>query len=119
MLALYFIFAFLPVALAQFGGGFFENMFGGGQRQHQQQQHQQQQRPSSMWSQQADAISCSQYLCPNTLACVSRPALCPCPAPEDIKCVIPDAEGGSNDGTVICVRGAEQGCKQLDKLLKP
>ncbi|KAG9086214.1 hypothetical protein FRC07_013149, partial [Ceratobasidium sp. 392] len=54
MIALYFIFTFLPVAFAQFGGGFFENMFGGGQRQHQQQQRQQQ-RPGSMWSQQADA----------------------------------------------------------------
>ena len=53
MLALYVIITFLPVALAQFGGGFFENMFGGGQ----QRQQQQQQRPSSgsMWTQQADA----------------------------------------------------------------
>ncbi|QRV87424.1 cytochrome P450 family protein [Ceratobasidium sp. AG-Ba] len=106
MLALYFILTFLPFAFAQFGGGFFENMFGGGQRHHQQQQQQQQQRQGSMWSQQADAIPCSQYLCPNTLACVSTPVLCPCPAPEDIKCVIPDAEGGSNDGTVVCVRAA-------------
>ncbi|QRW01565.1 cytochrome P450 family protein [Ceratobasidium sp. AG-Ba] len=107
MLALYFILTFLPFAFAQFGGGFFENMFGGGQRHHQQQQQQQQQRQGSMWSQQADAIPCSQYLCPNTLACVSTPVLCPCPAPEDIKCVIPDAEGGSNDGTVVCVRGTD------------
>ncbi|KAF8607893.1 hypothetical protein BDV93DRAFT_519879 [Ceratobasidium sp. AG-I] len=116
MLALYVIITFLPVAFAQFGGGFFENMFGGGQ----QRQQQQQQRASSgsMWTQQADAISCSQYLCPDTLVCVSSPVLCPCPAAEDIKCVIPDAEGGSNDGTVLCVRGTA-GCKQLDKLLKP
>ncbi|CAE6528319.1 unnamed protein product [Rhizoctonia solani] len=121
MLYIYLLIAFIPAVFAQFGGGFFDGFFGGhgGHGGHQQQQRQQQ-RPGSgsMWTQQADAVSCSQYLCPDTLVCVSNPALCPCPAPEDIKCVIPDSEGGSNEGTVVCVRG-QTGCKQLENLLKP
>lgn len=58
MLALYFALMFLPVTFAQFGGGFFENMFGGHQQQRQQQQQQQRQGSGSMWTQQADAGQC-------------------------------------------------------------
>ncbi|KDN51168.1 hypothetical protein RSAG8_00797, partial [Rhizoctonia solani AG-8 WAC10335] len=117
MLYIYLLIAFFPAVFAQFGGGFFDGFFGG-HGGHQQQRQQQRPGSGSMWMQQADAVPCSQYLCPDTLVCVSSPALCPCPAPEDIKCVIPDSEGGSNDGTVVCVRGPT-GCKQLENLLKP
>ncbi|CAE6492325.1 unnamed protein product [Rhizoctonia solani] len=118
MLYIYLLFAIFPAVLAQFGGGggFFDNFFGG----HGGHQQRQQQRAGSgsLWSQQADAIPCSQYLCPDTLVCVSSPTLCPCPAPEDIKCLIPDSEGGTSVGTVVCVRGSS-GCEQLRSLASP
>ncbi|KAF8646380.1 hypothetical protein AX16_007246 [Volvariella volvacea WC 439] len=91
------------LATAQFG--FFENMFG----------HHQQQQPrggASQWAAHMDSISCSQYLCPTTLDCVPRPADCPCPYVEDIKCTIPDADG---QATVVCVRGG-QGCQEVENL---
>ncbi|OBZ76234.1 Long chronological lifespan protein 2 [Grifola frondosa] len=76
---------FASMVCAQFQ--FFEQMFGG---------HHQQQRPTSggagQWAAQSEAISCSHYLCPDTLVCVSEPSHCPCPDVQDIKCLIPDAE---------------------------
>jgi hypothetical protein len=52
-------------------------------------------------------VSCSSYLCPDTLVCVSTPAECPCPHVEDVKCLVPDAvERGA--ATVVCARG--DGC---------
>lgn len=98
----------------------FDQMFGGGGH-HQQQHHQQQQhRPSgeSLWAAQADHTSCTQYLCPTTLTCVSKPADCPCPSPEDVKCIIPDAD--ADEGfTAVCVRGGKEGCAQVEGLTKP
>ncbi|KAJ5908908.1 hypothetical protein N7495_001590 [Penicillium taxi] len=94
----------VSVAQAQFN--FFEHMFGAGQ---QQQNHQQgsQNAPSdssryqNMWSQ----TPCSNYLCPDTLACVHFPHHCPCPHPG----VEEKFELG--EGSAICVSkgGFKQG----------
>ncbi|KAI6130349.1 hypothetical protein EDD16DRAFT_1541765, partial [Pisolithus croceorrhizus] len=54
----------------------------------------------------ADSISCSTYLCPDSLVCVAQPSECPCPYPED--------DGGAS-GTVTCVRGTE-GCSAVERL---
>ncbi|CCA75716.1 hypothetical protein PIIN_09706 [Serendipita indica DSM 11827] len=121
------------LAFAQFG--FFDQMFQGGHPRHQQQQ---QQRPGgSQWAAQADLgkslhskqqttdslneflVPCNKYLCPSTLICVEAPVDCPCPYPEDIKCVVPDlgrdgkTTGGG--GTVVCVSGKE-GCNAVNKM---
>ncbi|KIM46346.1 hypothetical protein M413DRAFT_64868 [Hebeloma cylindrosporum] len=110
-LPLLFLFGF-QLASAQFQ--FFENMFG--QQQHHQQQ-QQQRSGASQWAAYSDSVSCSQYLCPETLDCVKRPSDCPCPNPEDIKCTIPDMEGGVEDATVVCTRGQNE-CAEVERLMK-
>lgn len=108
---------------------FFDQMFGGhGGRQ-------QQQQPAgghSQWMAHSEAgalnfslagtktdvrqtlVPCSNYLCPDTLACVSRPEDCPCPNVQDVKCVIEDSERDES-GTVVCVRGGID-CKAVEKL---
>lgn len=124
---------YLHVVSAQFGN-FFQQAFGG--HGHQEQYHQQQQSGSAMWAATAaqsrsnhasvhgicfDILSfqvhCSSYLCPTTLDCVKRPSECPCPNPEEIKCLIPDSDS-RGDGTVVCVSG-ERGCKSLERKMKP
>ncbi|KAG2369654.1 hypothetical protein BDR07DRAFT_1266703 [Suillus spraguei] len=102
--------ASLPLASAQFN--FFDQMFG-----HPQQQQQQGPGPSdnSQWTAHSEALSCSQYLCPSTLACVKRPTDCPCPNAEDIKCTIPDAVD-REAATVVCVRGVEE-CTPVKRLM--
>jgi hypothetical protein len=61
-------------------------------------------------------VSCSQYLCPDTHLCVDRPAACPCPHEQDVKCLIPDALD-SNGATVVCVRGGNE-CAEVNRLMK-
>ncbi|KAI0082408.1 hypothetical protein K474DRAFT_1585822 [Panus rudis PR-1116 ss-1] len=79
---------------------------------------QQHQRPAqgypNQWTAQADAVPCSQYLCPATLDCVPNPAQCPCPYAQDIKCLVPDADD-KEGATVFCVRGAEE-CDEVKRL---
>ncbi|KAG1752587.1 uncharacterized protein EDB91DRAFT_1045141 [Suillus paluster] len=107
--------ASLPLASAQFN--FFDHMFGHPQQpQPQQQQQQQQQRGPSQWMAHSEALSCSQYLCPGTLSCVKRPADCPCPNAEDIKCSVPDAVE-TDAATVVCVRGVEE-CASVERLMR-
>jgi hypothetical protein len=130
VLPLLFLFG-LQLVAAQFN--FFENMFG------QQQHHQQQQQRSgaSQWAAYSDSgtrplivdlcvsalcltmivVACSQYLCPETLDCVDKPVDCPCPNPEDIKCIVPDAEGDVDDATVICTRGQKE-CTEVERLMR-
>lgn len=65
-------------------------------------------------------VPCNQYLCPGTLTCVANPVQCPCPYPEDIKCVIPDYHPDGRvdtegSGTVLCVRGSER-CDVVNNL---
>ncbi|KAG1892252.1 hypothetical protein F4604DRAFT_17972 [Suillus subluteus] len=105
--------ASLPLASAQFN--FFDQMFGHSQQQ-QQQQQQRGSGPSgnSQWMAHSEALPCSQYLCPSTLTCVERPADCPCPNAEDIKCTIPDAVD-TEAATVVCVRGVEE-CTPVEQL---
>ncbi|EJU06341.1 hypothetical protein DACRYDRAFT_103287 [Dacryopinax primogenitus] len=55
-------------------------------------------------------VPCASYLCPTTLLCTPTPADCPCPSPQDIKCLVPDHQTGEN--TVVCVRGGE-GCENV------
>ncbi|KAG1815609.1 uncharacterized protein BJ212DRAFT_1447239 [Suillus subaureus] len=102
--------ASLPLASAQFN--FFDQMFG-----HSQQQQQRESGPSgnSQWMAHSEALPCSQYLCPSTLTCVNRPADCPCPNAEDIKCTIPDAVD-TEAATVVCVRGVEE-CTSVERLM--
>ncbi|KIP10666.1 hypothetical protein PHLGIDRAFT_84622 [Phlebiopsis gigantea 11061_1 CR5-6] len=90
-------------------------MFGQGHPGHQQQQ---QRRPPShsQWAAQADAVPCAQYLCPDTLVCVSNPVDCPCPSVEDVKCLIPDAED-KDAATVTCVRESND-CSAVEQLYK-
>ncbi|KAF9057993.1 hypothetical protein BJ165DRAFT_1335254 [Panaeolus papilionaceus] len=111
VLASFVFFLNLQTVTAQFG--FFENMFGG---QHQQQHHQQR-TSASQWAAYSDSVSCPQYLCPETLDCVTRPADCPCPNVEDIKCLIPDMDGGVEDATVVCTRGGTD-CARVERLMR-
>ncbi|KAG2757464.1 hypothetical protein P692DRAFT_20789799 [Suillus brevipes Sb2] len=104
--------AFLPLASAQFN--FFDQMFGHPQQQQQQQQQGPGPSDNSQWIAHSEALPCSQYLCPSTLACVRRPADCPCPNAEDIKCTIPDAVD-TEAATVVCVRGVEE-CAPVERL---
>ncbi|KAI9462032.1 hypothetical protein F5148DRAFT_1016300 [Russula earlei] len=105
-----FILALSLFALANAQFQFFNGMFGHPQ--------QQQQQPSGgqQWAMHADSLSCSEYLCSDTLMCVTRPVDCPCPNVQDIKCIVPDAEqvGG---GTRLCIRGGTD-CQQVEKLAK-
>ncbi|KAH9971366.1 hypothetical protein BGW80DRAFT_1174572 [Lactifluus volemus] len=103
------VLSFLALTNAQFP--FFEGMFG----QPQQQQHHQ---PpgGQQWAMHAESLSCSEYLCPDTLVCVTKPVDCPCPNVQDIKCVVPDAQAAGS-GTRFCVRGST-GCEQVEKLAK-
>ncbi|KAF8969486.1 hypothetical protein BDZ97DRAFT_1915436 [Flammula alnicola] len=110
-LPLLFLLGLLQLVSAQFN--FFENMFG----QQQQQQQQQQRASASQWAAYSDSVSCSQYLCPETLDCVARPGDCPCPNPEDIKCIIPDMEGAVEDATVVCTRGQKE-CGEVERLMR-
>ncbi|KZT29271.1 hypothetical protein NEOLEDRAFT_1056655 [Neolentinus lepideus HHB14362 ss-1] len=94
---------------------FFEQMFGQG-HQHQQQQQQQRGSSTSQWTANADIVPCPEYLCPETLVCVSNPLDCPCPDVQDVKCLIPDTlDKGS--ATVLCVRGSE-GCAEAERLMR-
>ncbi|KAI0267894.1 hypothetical protein BGY98DRAFT_938478 [Russula aff. rugulosa BPL654] len=104
-----FILAFSLFALTTAQFQFFNGMFG---------QPQQQQQPSGQqqWAMHADSLSCSEYLCQDTLVCVSKPIDCPCPNVQDIKCVVPDAQDGSS-GTRLCIRGGTD-CAQIEKLAK-
>ncbi|KAF9478155.1 hypothetical protein BDN70DRAFT_783844, partial [Pholiota conissans] len=111
MLPLIILFG-LQLVAAQFN--FFENMFG---QQQQHQQYQQQRTGASQWAAYSDSVACSQYLCPETLDCVQKPVDCPCPNPEDIKCIVPDMEGDVEDATVICTRGQKE-CSEVDKLMR-
>ena len=61
-------------------------------------------------------VSCSEYLCQDTLVCVTKPIDCPCPNVEDIKCVVPDVQDAGS-GTRFCMRGGTD-CAQLEKLVK-
>ncbi|KAF7332063.1 RING-type domain-containing protein [Mycena kentingensis (nom. inval.)] len=99
----------LPIyilALSQLVAAQFFDFNFGGQRQHAQE------RPS--WSSHLESVSCSQYLCPGTLDCVSSPRNCPCPQSEDIKCLIREPNG---EATVICARG-ESECREVERLAR-
>ncbi|KAF9534751.1 hypothetical protein CPB83DRAFT_213354 [Crepidotus variabilis] len=105
------VFALSNLAFAQFN--FFGNMFQG------QQQQQQHRSTASQWAAYSDSVSCSQYVCPETLDCVAKPVDCPCPNPEDIKCIVPDIGSTGKhegDGTVICTRGGND-CSEIERLM--
>ncbi|KAH8151026.1 uncharacterized protein LAJ45_04727 [Morchella importuna] len=100
----------LPLlASAQFGN-FFEGMFGGGQQQQQQQQRGQNVASDSQWYQNTyDGASCSNYLCPGTLACVDKPTHCPCAWPD-----VEEKFELDPDGMAICV--SKSGAEGMTKL---
>ncbi|KAJ1026119.1 hypothetical protein NDA18_003778 [Ustilago nuda] len=74
-----------------FGGGGGGPMFG----------HREQEPPPSgdvSWFEaRVDAAQCTQYLCPRTLSCVSKPSHCPCPFPQQIRCSYKDTDSISQD----------------------
>jgi len=94
---------------AQFGNIF--EMFG--QTQDQQHHGPTKGHSPTMWSSQADVVGCNEYLCPSTLVCVDNPSDCPCPSPQDIKCIVQDSQI-KGTGTVVCMSGTN-GCKSLDR----
>ncbi|KAG9235182.1 hypothetical protein BJ875DRAFT_374819 [Amylocarpus encephaloides] len=73
-------FLLLTGANAQFQ--FFEQMFNGGQQQQQRQEPQNVPSDSSWYQQNYENAHCSNYLCPDTLACVHFPHHCPCAHPN-------------------------------------
>jgi hypothetical protein len=40
---------------------------------------------------------------------------CPCPDVQDVKCLIPDADG--DEATVVCVRGQNE-CTDVERLMR-
>ncbi|EXJ91840.1 hypothetical protein A1O3_00390 [Capronia epimyces CBS 606.96] len=68
------------LAAAQFQ--FFEQFFQGGQQAQGTQEKQNVPSDSSWYRQNWDGATCSNYLCPDTLACVHFPHHCPCPFPD-------------------------------------
>ncbi|WWD07896.1 hypothetical protein V865_006003 [Kwoniella europaea PYCC6329] len=115
-----------PFALAQFGG-FFQHGFpfgGHGPPVHEQQQDFTRRREHRGWTE-MDNVHCrAGYVCPSSLACVPTPADCPCPYPEDIKCVIPDnRERDEGEGPpFVCVRstgGDQASCDTVVEYSKP
>ncbi|KAL2424207.1 Long chronological lifespan protein 2 [Exophiala dermatitidis] len=72
------ILLFVGLAAAQFQ--FFEQFFQGGQQGQQASQDKQNVPSDSSWYRQNwEGATCSNYLCPDTLACVHFPHHCPCP----------------------------------------
>ena len=73
--------------------------------------------PASRVGTQTDKVSCrvatcTKYLCPRTLSCVDKPAECPCPFPEQIRCPYSDSESGSIDlGGSNCIQ--EKDCNRV------
>lgn len=113
---------FFPLAFAQFGHFFQQGFpFGGGFQQQQQQQEQQAPgRQHKGWTE-SERVHCrAGYVCPASLACVPTPADCPCPYPEDIKCVVPDnrPRDEGEGPPFFCVRG-DTGCAQVLEFSKP
>ncbi|TVY83725.1 Long chronological lifespan protein [Lachnellula suecica] len=79
---------------AQFGD-FFGNMFNGQQQQRQEPQNVPS--DSSWYQQNYDQARCTNYLCPDTLACVHFPHHCPCPHP------VFEEKFELGDGRAVCI----------------
>ncbi|KDN42985.1 hypothetical protein K437DRAFT_237435 [Tilletiaria anomala UBC 951] len=94
-------------------GGFFQHFFNAGQASGE--AHEQEAPPSGdsrWWNERVDAATCIRYLCPRTLSCVDKPANCPCPFPEQIRCPYADGESKSMDlGGHTCV--SEKDCNRV------
>ncbi|CAO1629310.1 unnamed protein product [Parajaminaea phylloscopi] len=68
---------------------------------------------SSWFQARVDAATCSNYLCPRTLACVTEPSRCPCPFQQQKRCSYPDGLSGKiEDGGFFCV-SEEEGCEKV------
>ncbi|KAK9472829.1 uncharacterized protein V1510DRAFT_416183 [Dipodascopsis tothii] len=56
---------------------------------------------------------CTDYLCPDTLACVKKPVDCPCLFPRsEEKCILPDKSN------YVCISKDGRGCAFVDKAWK-
>ncbi|WVF70020.1 hypothetical protein IAT40_004806 [Kwoniella sp. CBS 6097] len=113
-----------PLVSAQFGGFFQHGFPFGGHGPHAGHgQHHEEGRPGRAhrgWGA-MDEVHCrAGYVCPGSLACVPTPADCPCPYPEDKKCVIPDdRERDEGEGPpFVCTRG-DLGCDEVVQFSKP
>ncbi|ORX34506.1 hypothetical protein BD324DRAFT_154723 [Kockovaella imperatae] len=100
---------------AQFGG-FFQNNFQFHNPFHQHEDRTPH-RQHKGWTEMEQTSCGAGYLCPGSLACVSTPADCPCPYPEDIKCILPDPrERDEGEGPpFVCVRGS---CDEVNAFSK-
>lgn len=59
--------------------------------------------------------TCSKFLCPRTLSCVDKPAHCPCPFEQQIRCSYPDGQTGNfEEGGFVCVQ--EPNCDRINQL---
>ncbi|KAJ9307585.1 hypothetical protein DTO217A2_2819 [Paecilomyces variotii] len=87
----------LLVAAAQAQFQFFEQMFGGARQEHHQQEQQNVPSDSSWYQRHWEGARCSNYLCPDTLACVHFPHHCPRPHPA----VEDKTELG--EGSAVCI----------------
>ncbi|CAG8959345.1 hypothetical protein HYFRA_00013116 [Hymenoscyphus fraxineus] len=86
---------FLTGVQAQFQ--FFEQMFNGQQQQQQRPEPQNVPSDSSWYQKNYDTAHCSNYLCPDTLACVAVPHHCPCAHPTY------EEKFELADGKAICI----------------
>ncbi|ODQ44835.1 hypothetical protein PICMEDRAFT_36707 [Pichia membranifaciens NRRL Y-2026] len=77
------------------------------------QQQRQQQQPQRSHEDEYLSKDCGKYLCPDTLACVSKPVDCPCPFPNSQqKCVFPPHPNNDHDdGSYICISKGSRDCK--------
>ncbi|WVQ84094.1 long chronological lifespan protein 2 [Cryptococcus sp. DSM 104549] len=109
----------LPFAFAQFGQFFQQGFPFGGHHHQQQQEPPAPGRQHKGWDEAQNVHCRAGYVCPASLACVPTPADCPCPYPEDVKCVIPDhrPRDEGEGPPFVCVRG-DVGCAQVVEFSK-
>ncbi|KAH9815368.1 hypothetical protein DFH28DRAFT_1126107 [Melampsora americana] len=63
----------------------------------------------------SEQSTCSNYLCPTSFECVSKPTDCPCLDLEDIKCLINDSSS-LEPITFFCTRAP--GCNRIENALQ-
>ncbi|KAK0545851.1 Long chronological lifespan protein 2 [Tilletia horrida] len=103
--------------------GFFSNFFSG---HHQGEQEAPPLGDAKWFHDRVEAATCTEYLCPRTLSCVSGPEKCPCPFPQQIACPYSDFEPEGDDhasgsakkkaGGSVCITAKD--CSSVQRLLQ-
>lgn len=99
---------------AQFGN-IFEQFFNQGGEESHHHHHESITSSSDKIRQFSEKSTCSNYLCPTSFECVSKPTDCPCLDPEDVKCLIHDSLT-SEPISFVCTRSP--GCSRVEEALK-